>query len=194
MIYTVGHSTLDQGSFNELVKPLDLLVDIRSHPGSAKYPHFNKDEMESWLEIPYTWEPGLGGWTEKHVGLQDQFPGVDIEIYGRRKFPKQRIAAKLEPGEKPAWTNQGLWDYQWFMTLPEFLDAAEWLVRRGSEQNVGIMCAEVLPWKCHRMMVADYLLYQGIDCQHLQPKPKMHSEMIGNRLERYEDAVKRCWK
>lgn len=194
MIYTIGHSTLEKAAFEELVKPVDEVWDIRSHPGS-KWPQFNKEHLEKWLPA-YRWVPELGGWRAKHLPLKEKFAkhDVDLAAYARGKFPKQRIAKNNDPDGDPYWYNQGLWDYQWFMTLPEFKEGVDLLLAESKNKNIGIMCCEVLWWKCHRSMVADCLYFMGSDSVHLQPKQTNHSKAIGNRIERYHPDVLKVWR
>jgi hypothetical protein len=129
---------------------------------------------------------------------------VDVGAY-LGAFPKQRIAkgtkepdenaVKQEflPGIKPVWSNQGLYDYSWFMWLDEFIEDLKRLIDRGKHDNVAIICAEGPWYKCHRSMIADALVFFGSDCQHL-PGKKLHSQMIGNRLERYDSMIVKKWK
>lgn len=199
MIYTIGHSTLDQAAFLKLIEPVETVIDIRSHP-SSKWPWFAKDSMQQWLPTAgkkYEWCPDLGGWAGQHAHLASGFErhGVDVLTYAKGKFPKQRIAKGRQEGSQQTffWTNQGLYDYSWFTTLPEFNLAAKDLMRRGFRENVGIMCCELLWWKCHRSMVADWLVFHGGDATHLQPKLTQHSGAIGNRLQRYDPEIKKIW-
>lgn len=200
MLYSVGHSTLDETSFASLIEPLDVIIDVRSHP-TSKWPQFRKEHLETWLPRvgkKYEWEPGLGGWTEKHLPLTEQFKNVDIPVYAKGKFPKQRIGKTLAEtpllDQKPSWTNVGLLDYSYFMMLPEFQEAAKRVIERGGTENLGLMCCELLWWKCHRSMIADFIVWAGSDIIHLQPKLTYHSKCIGNRLERYEPEVISSWK
>lgn len=208
MIYTIGHSTLNKEDFIDLVKHhLDVVIDIRSHP-TSRWEQFRKENLEEWLPeagIKYEWEPRLGGWTEDHMLLANMYLEFDVDIaaYSKGKFPKQRIGkdkegikmpSKEEAKENPSWYNQGLWDYQWFMTLIEFQDGVNELIERGKSENIGIMCCEVLWWKCHRSMVSDYLAFHGIESVHLQPKLTNHSKVLSNRLDRYHRKVKEAWE
>lgn len=206
MIYTIGHSTLSQEAFLELVvqSGIQTVMDVRSHP-TSKWPQFRKIELEAWLpnnKIGYEWEPRLGGWDVQHAPFVEQMAmvHVDLKPYLLGKFPKQRIAKKtptypLLEGQisKPLWTNLGFYDYQYFMTIPEFFEGADALIKRGESEEVAIMCCELLPWRCHRSMIADYLVYRNVEVVHLQPKRKSHREMLGNRLERYELDVRAVW-
>lgn len=199
MVYTVGHSSLKVNDFQKLIRPLDTLLDIRSHPNSNKHPQFKIENLRKGfpeVKVSYEWEPNLGGWDTRHEYLQGEMKehGVDLAPYLKGHFPKSRINEEIDQGEKPIWYVRGFYDFQWYMTLPEFFTAAEELIERGKKGNVGIMCCEVLWWGCHRSMVADYLWYRGVDSIHLQPKETYHSKVIGNRLERYEPFVLRSWE
>jgi len=203
MIYTIGHSVLPKEEFLRLIRgKVDTVIDVRSHPNS-KWPHFRKESLEKWLPeagIGYEWWPELGGWDARHLPLVETFPDVDLAAYAKGKFPKQRIAKNAEPPAeqlallKPQWTNIGLRDYASFTSLDEFLEGADRLMARGESGSVGIMCCEVLPWKCHRSMISDYLAFRQVDSVHMQPKPKAHSQMLGNRLERYSVSILEAWK
>ena len=207
MIYSVGHSILDEHKFEELIDNVDILWDIRSHPGS-KWPQFNRQYMETWMERlgkKYVWKPELGGWRNMHLKLRDEFLkyNVDVAKYSGQKFPKGHIAKKFKPQDlplfegktiiRPTWTNVGLYDYSWFMILPEFIEAAQELIELGKTEHVGIMCCECLWWKCHRSMVSDYIVSKSSDILHLQPKFQFHSTVIGNRLERYDTRIIEIW-
>ena len=98
-IYTVGHSILSQDEFLAATHHMDIIMDIRSHPGSV-HPHFRKEQLEVWLPQAgreYLWEPRLGGWAAKHLGLAAEFAkyGVDLSAYAQLKFPKQRIRIRM---------------------------------------------------------------------------------------------------
>lgn len=210
MIYTFGHSTLSEPAALEVLRgKVTTVIDVRSHPGS-KWPQFNRENLQRWLPeagVGYEWWPELGGWDRRHLPLAEEMSvhGVDLPVYARGKFPKQRIGKSFfpDPGQavqevlpgivRPYWNNQGLWDYEWFMSLDEFLDGADRLVERGAKEDVAIMCCEVLWWKCHRSMVADYLAFKGVEAIHLQPKVTPHSKALGNRLDRYEPEVRAKW-
>lgn len=225
MLFTIGHSTYSKEDFTTLLRSadIDILVDVRSHPGS-RWPQFRREELEAWLpdiEVVYEWLPELGGWTDKHINFSERMLmfGVDINAYVGKKFPKQRIAQKTLPGKddfkqnflpriKPYWNNRGLWDYSFFMSIPEFSDGIQKLLKISNNRNIAFMCCECQWWRCHRSMISDYLLYKGIESYHIMPyirqknkikyvygnKLTKHSEIIGNRLERYERYILDSWK
>jgi uncharacterized protein (DUF488 family) len=198
-IYTIGHSTLTSEEFLAALGPAKHVVDIRSHPGSSKYPHFNQEALKQRLPdagIAYSWQPDLGGWSERYQRPNDWLKarGVDVEAYARSYFPKQRIAAKRDDQREPAWTNQGLYDYSFFMAMTHFLKAADHLMAKGKVEHLALACAELVPWRCHRSMVADYLVWNGVEVFHLQPRLTSHSKVLGNRIERYDPEIIDVWK
>lgn len=222
-VYTMGHSTLSAEDFVKAVKSRSItsVLDIRSHP-TSKWEWFWKDRMERWLPgagLRYEWWPELGGWTKRHLPLKEQFSprGVDLEAYAKGKFPKQRIGKSFPepddrqiglPGVKPVWSNQGLWDYQFFLSIPEAVRGLKNLIERGRREDVVIVCSEAVPWRCHRSMVSDALSFLGVESYHIVPtfrqkdkvksvsgsKASPHSRMLGNRLERYEPDVLSAWE
>lgn len=200
-VYTFGHSTTSSADSLAFLKKhdIDTLIDIRSHPVS-KWPQWNRYQLRDWVNtggINYMWLPALGGWTEEHRPMSKFFEGfgVDVPCYCCGKFPKHRIAAHRAPEtDEPEWTSQGLYDYQFVMTLPQFRYAVDDLLDLyGGKKHCAIMCCEFLWWKCHRSMVADYITHLGEPCYHLQPRVTLHQRALGNRLERYHPYVKRVW-
>jgi uncharacterized protein (DUF488 family) len=119
------------------------LADIRSHPGSRRNPHFNKETLESSLNkvgISYTWFPDLGGL--RRTGLGSESPHV-------------------------AFTSLGFRNYADYMSTKSFHTAAGRLCRLATRGASCFMCAETLPHKCHRSLLADYLLVMGIETIHI---------------------------
>ena len=201
---------------------VSTVIDVRSHP-TSKWPQFWRHELETWLPeagVGYEWAPELGGWDTRHEHLATQFEpfGVDLHVYAKGKFPKQRIGKKFPdavassqlalPHIRPKWTNVGLYDHAYFMTLTEFLEGCDRLIERGKTENLGFMCCECLYYKCHRSMISDYLAFRGVEVQHIQPHMRQknkvkfvdgykllaHSKVLGNRLERYEPEIVERWK
>jgi uncharacterized protein (DUF488 family) len=221
-IYTLGHSTHPQEGFAKLMEGrVQTLIDVRSHPGS-RWPQFQKENLEKWIPeagFRYEWMPELGGWDERHIPLMQEMAnrGVDLKAYARGKFPKQRISQStlpktesefqqgILPCVKPEWTNTGLRDYSFFMSLQEFMNGAERLMARSDD--VAIMCCECEWYRCHRSMISDYLAFRGVETLHIMPRMRQknkvkfvdgqkltpHSSVIGNRLERYDDFIRAIW-
>jgi uncharacterized protein (DUF488 family) len=132
-IWTVGHSTRTAEKFGEilLAHEIEVLVDVRTFPGSRRYPQFNKPAlMESLAElrIRYKHEPRLGG----------------------RRTPRK-------DSHNTAWRNSGFRGYADHMETDEFKEGVQELLELAAESRVAIMCAEAVWWRCHRSLIADYL-------------------------------------
>lgn len=142
-IYTIGHSTR---SLPELVAILrahgvELLVDVRRFPGSRRHPHFAREVLEAALPeagIDYLWLEALGG---------------------------RRPARKGSP--HTAWRIPAFAGYADHMESEEFRDAAATLVARAAERRAAVLCAEALPERCHRRLIADWLTARGHEVVHL---------------------------
>jgi uncharacterized protein (DUF488 family) len=150
-IYTIGHSTRELADFSRVLQEHDigLLEYIRAFPMSRRYPHFNRENLEMWLpEIgsEYVWERDLGGRRNQQMPT-DQSPNVALR--------------------NPAFRN-----YADYMLSARFREAIRRLVDRAEKGNTAIMCAEYVYFRCHRMLVSDYLLSQGHTVYHiLDEKP-----------------------
>lgn len=142
-IFTAGHSTR---SLNELLELLagqgvEALVDVRRYPGSRRHPQFSRDALEAGLAasgIEYMHEPGLGG---------------------------RRRARPDSP--HTAWRVEAFRGYADHMETPEFQAALERLIRRGAGQRTVILCAEAVPWRCHRRLISDALVARGVEVRHI---------------------------
>jgi uncharacterized protein (DUF488 family) len=142
-VYTIGHSTRAADELSALLREheIKLLADIRRHPGSKRYPHFASEAMAQWLPeqgIAYIHMPELGG---------------------RRKA--------LPDSRNTAWRNEQFRAYADYMATDEFRSAIDKLLSLAEQQRVAIMCAEAVPWRCHRNLVADELMRRGIDVLHI---------------------------
>jgi uncharacterized protein (DUF488 family) len=181
MVSTVGHSTLVEDAFASLLVEADVerLWDVRSYP-TSHWDWFRRERMEEWLPaagVEYRWVPALGG------------------RRGPRRAKGQRAARAGAQEPLPlAWHEEGFSNYQWHMTTEEFLAAADELAALGGRVNVAIMCAEAVWWRCHRSMIADYLVVAGSEVVHLQPHPTPHAEVMGDRLRRYDPEVIAAWR
>ena len=152
-IYTIGHSTHGFDEFIELMRAYNInrLVDIRSYPGSRRFPHFNKDELLK--------------------SLPDH--GIDylhlVALGGRRK--------PLKDSPNSAWENEAFRGYADYMETAEFQNAIEDLEQSANVTNTTMMCSESLWWRCHRSLVSDYMKARGWDVIHImsatnsQPHP-----------------------
>lgn len=151
-VYTVGHSTR---SLPELVASLrahgvELLVDVRRFPGSRRHPHFSRESLERALPasgIGYLWLEGLGG-----------------RRSGRAGSPHT------------AWKVGGFASYADHMETDEFREAAAVLLDRAREATAAVMCAEALPERCHRRLLADWLTVHGAEVIHIldETRTRLH--------------------
>jgi len=137
-IMTVGHSTHPIIEFIEILKAhhVKQIFDVRTVPRSRHNPQFNKDELPNSLlknGITYRHLPGLGG---------------------LRHTRKDSV--------NTAWKNASFRGYADYMQTPEFEQSLEELISLAAKALTAIMCAEAVPWRCHRSMIGDALLVRGI--------------------------------
>ena len=142
-IWTVGHSTRPIGEFTTLLRTheIRLLVDVRTIPRSRHNPQFNTETLAESLK-----EAGL-------VSLHMPTLG------GLRKARKDSI--------NNGWRNASFRGYADYMQTAEFWSALEELMMHGRQGPTAIMCAEALPWRCHRSLIADALVSRGWDIRHI---------------------------
>jgi len=137
-IWTIGHSTRAEDEFISLLKSFSIgtLVDIRTLPGSRKFPHFNQDVLSATLKlhgISYVHFPDLGG---------------------RRKATSD--------SKNMAWRHPSFRGYADYMQTATFRRSLDRCIDLATRDHVVLMCAEAVPWRCHRSLVADALLVRGI--------------------------------
>jgi uncharacterized protein (DUF488 family) len=143
-IFTIGHSTR---SLEELIEVLQAhgiqtLVDIRSFPASRRLPHFNRESLEKTLPaagIRYVWMKELGGRRKK---IRDDSPNVALR--------------------SPSFRN-----YADYMLTEDFQQAIRDLLKLAEHSLTAYMCAERLYFRCHRMLVSDWLAAHGHEVLHI---------------------------
>lgn len=138
-VFTIGHSNRSTREFITILKSfeIELLADIRHYPGSKHCPQFGKARLKASLKrnkIDYLHLKGLGG----------------------RRNP-------VKSDENAAWRNKGFRGYADHMQSKEFLNELKELMNLAKKKRVVIMCAEAVPWRCHRSLVGDALLIRGFD-------------------------------
>lgn len=143
IILSIGHSTRTIEDFIRLLKAhrVKLLVDIRTLPGSKHNPQFNKESLEDSLKtagIGYVHMAGLGG---------------------------LRHTTKDSPNR--GWRNSSFRGYADYMQTAAFEENLEKLIQLAQNGGVVIMCAEAVPWRCHRSLIADALLIRGIEVREI---------------------------
>jgi len=137
ILFTIGHSTHSIEEFIALLKAHSIrhLVDVRSIPKSLHVPQFNTDELASSLRaanIEYTHLKALGG---------------------RRHSRKDSI--------NTGWRNTSFRGYTDYMATPQFAEGLATLKQIASTTPTTVMCAEAVPWRCHRSLIADAMMLQG---------------------------------
>ena len=143
-VWTVGHSTRSAEEFNQIlsVHQIAVLVDVRSFPGSRRYPQFNKEQLRQSLAaagIRYLHSPALGG----------------------RRKPNAH-------SKNLAWKNASFRAYADHLESDEFKQGIKELLEVALKERTAVMCAEALWWRCHRSLIADYLKSLDWEVLHIQ--------------------------
>jgi uncharacterized protein (DUF488 family) len=142
-IFTIGHSTHSQEEFISMLKAsgIEVLADIRSFPGSRRYPHFNKEAMEVWLPLQDI----------RYIHFKD--------LGGRRK--------PLADSKNTAWKVPAFRGYADYMETQNFKSAITELENIAQKSRTVYMCSEAVWWSCHRSLVSDYLKHKGWIVKHI---------------------------
>ena len=147
-VWTIGHSTRPMGEFVAALESFGIgaLLDVRTYPGSRRYPQFNKLNLAASLagvEIDYQHAPELGG---------------------RRRAKPESM--------NMAWRNEMFRGYADYMETEEFREGIDRLLALARDSRTAIMCAEAVWWKCHRSLIADYLKAKGVRVLHIVTEGK----------------------
>ena len=148
IVLTIGHSTCTIEEFTALLKAhgATCVVDVRTVPRSRHNPQFNKDSLPASLKeagLGYVHMPGLGG---------------------------LRHAKSDSPNM--GWHNASFRGYADYMQTPEFARNLEELIELAKRGRIALMCAEAVPWRCHRSLVADALLVRGIPTEDIMSETR----------------------
>lgn len=143
IIFTVGHSTLSLDDFVRLLRAYGIgrVVDVRTIPRSRHNPQFNQEDFRRALHnrgLHYRHMRDLGGLRHAHVNSVNT-----------------------------GWRNASFRGFADYMQTPDFQCAVDRLIALASSEPTAIMCAEAVPWRCHRSLIADALLVRGVDVCHL---------------------------
>lgn len=151
-IFTIGHSTRPIDEFVELlrVNGVKQLIDIRTIPKSRHNPQFNGETLAKSLRAARI----------RYLHLK--------ELGGLRRAKSDSINL--------GWRNASFRGYADYMQTPEFAEALERAIKLAEGRPTALMCAEAVPWRCHRSLVADALLVRGIPPLEIigPTKPKEH--------------------
>ena len=136
-MFTIGHSTLPIDIFVNALRQncVDLLVDVRTVPRSRHNPQFSTETLAKFLQtnaIEYRWMPDLGG-----------------------------LRRPLKDSINMGWRNSSFRGYADYMQTPAFADAVAELAALDGQKTAAILCAEAVPWRCHRSLIGDALLARG---------------------------------
>ena len=153
-IFTIGHSTRTIENFIEMLRSqaVEALVDVRKMPKSRKNPQFSDEALARSLGdagIEYRRMDGLGG---------------------LRRARKDSV--------NTGWRNASFRGYADYMQTAEFDSALRDLIQLGGTKRVAIMCAEAVPWRCHRTLIADALTARGVEVEHVMGVGKKHSHRM----------------
>lgn len=142
-VFTIGHSTRSIEEFLEILKHFHIaeLIDIRTVPKSRHNPQFNEHELAHVLRNHH-----IGYRHEKHLG-------------GLRHAHKDSVNV--------GWENVSFRGFADYMQTEEFNNALQKLIEIAQHKTVAIMCAEAVPWRCHRSLVGDALLVHGFDVEDI---------------------------
>jgi uncharacterized protein (DUF488 family) len=148
-IFTIGHSNRQWNEFTCLLQNnhVFMIVDVRRYPGSKSFPHFNKEIMAKELvtkNIEYTHIEKLGG--------------------------RRKEIAKALVYDNSAWKNKSFRSYADYMVTISFKEGIKELLSLLAKCNgsLAIMCSEAVPWRCHRRLIADYLvMIEGISVYNI---------------------------
>ena len=143
-ICTIGHGNRPADEFSSLLRTSDIecLVDVRAFPGSRRHPQFGRAELERALAaagIQYVWEGASLG--------------------GRRKPRSDSLHTALRHPSFRAYADH--------METAEFRSGIVRLLQLASSMHAAVMCAERLPWQCHRYMISDFLVAGDVQVRHL---------------------------
>lgn len=156
-IYSIGHWNYSLERLVEMLAQhqIESLVDIRRFPGSRKFPHLNQQSLATALPeagMEYHWLEALGG--RRHA-RKDGPPSVNLGL-----------------------RNESFRNYADYMSTEGFHQGIHKLLEIAAHQRTAMMCAEAVFWRCHRRLVSDFLLANGITVQHIMPSGELHQHTL----------------
>lgn len=157
-VWTVGHWTCPEETFIGLLRAesIELIGDVRSHPGSRRSPQFGREAMRGWLShagIDYVHLPALGG-----------------------RRPKQDV----EPGLNAGWRQPSFKNYADYTLTPDYEQGIAQLIDLAATRRLAILCAEPMPWRCHRLLISNTLTTRGITVQHIMAGRGTQAHRLGS--------------
>ena len=154
IVFTVGHSTRPLDEFIAVLAAHSVtrLIDVRTVPRSRHNPQFNRDTLPAALEVAgihYAHAAGLGGF--RHAGPESPNLG---------------------------WRNASFRGYADYMQTAEFAQALASLMKLAGTERVALMCAEAVPWRCHRSLIADALVVHGLRVEEIIDRTRCQTHAL----------------
>ena len=162
-VFTIGHSTRTSQEFISLLHEfgVTLLIDVRRFPMSRRYPHFNKAELTAVL--------AAAGIDYRHE-----------EVLGGRRAPAKNSA-------NDAWRNAQFRGYADHMDTSAYRFAVDRIVETAQQTVQAVMCAEAVPWRCHRNLLADALVARGVEVRHIVQSGKSNPHKLNSDARIMDD-------
>ena len=163
VVFTIGHSTRTSHEFISLLLEFGvaLLIDVRRFPMSRRYPHFNKDALAAAL--------AAAGIDYRHE-----------EVLGGRRAPARNSV-------NDAWRNAQFRGYADHMDNPAYRQAITRIVEATAQTVQAVMCAEAVPWRCHRNLLADALVVRGVEVRHIVQSGKSNPHTLNKDARIMDD-------
>ena len=167
-VYTIGHSTRPIGEFGALLAEsgIRMLVDVRAIPRSRTNPQFNREVLPVSLG-----EIGVG---YEHIA----------ELGGRRRRPRD-----APPSPNTFWQNESFRSYADYAATDSFKAGMGRLRDLAMSRSCAIMCSETLWWRCHRRIISDYLLADGVPVVHIMGPHKTEPAVLTPNAHRLPDGT-----
>jgi uncharacterized protein (DUF488 family) len=164
VLYTIGHSTHPIETFVALLSQhqIAVLADVRSMPGSRRWPQFNQEALSASVQqvgTAYEWFKALGG----------------------------RRHSNISNSPHSAWTHRAFRAYAEYADSPEFAAALAQLIQMATLRVAAIMCSEGLWWQCHRRIVSDHMVVLGWEVRHIMPNGSLVAHSVPD-FARVEDG------
>ncbi len=164
VLFTLGHSNRTVDEFLKLLRRSGIrqMADIRRYPGSRRHPHFERENLDHILNMSWV--------AYRHM-----------EALGGHRA--------VEPGSPHTALENGLRGYAGHMETAEFAEAATDLTRWAGAARTAVLCAEADPLRCHRQLLADYLLVRGIRVVHIEDAETIRDHTLTRVARREGDRL-----
>ena len=163
-IWTIGHSTRTSEEFLDLLASnnIEAVADVRSYPGSRRYPHFNAE------------------------ALSESLMKMEIDYVPLKKLGGRRRSAANSPNT--VWRSDSFRGYADYMETEDFREGIAALLELARRRRTVVMCSEAVWWRCHRALISDYLKASGVTVEHIMDGKKkvIHPFTAAARIENGE--------